>query len=513
MNYILETDELSKRFTGVQALRHVNLRVRPGQIHALIGQNGAGKSTLVKILNGVYGAGSYAGAVRLNGDIVRFTSPADARARGISYVPQELQVLNDLSVAENIYVGQTGLERRALVRFGALYDRAARILSRLGVTLNVRAPAGALSAAQKQLVMIARAFASTPSVLMLDEPTASLSVHETDHLFAILRRLRTEGVTMILITHRIPEVMTLCDWATVLRDGEIVAEIARADFREETIVSAMVGRRIDSLYPDHTSTTNPEEALRVEGLRVTRRGGGADIIGDVSLSIRRGEVVGLAGLVGSGRTEVLSAIYGRIPHSGRVVVTGKECLARSPAAARDAGIAMLTEDRKNTGILFNMSLGRNITLGNLDLFSRYGVVDRAAEDRCAEESVRKLSIKTPSIRVDMAHLSGGNQQKVILARVLVKTPRILLLDEPTKGVDIGTKQEIYRLILTLAEQGMALLIVSSELPELIGLCDRCLVLANGTIVDEFDRAHGSEERVLQATARALAHDKNRPRVG
>jgi ribose transport system ATP-binding protein/D-xylose transport system ATP-binding protein len=236
---ILETQGLGKRFAGVQALRDVDFHVRPGQIHALVGQNGAGKSTLVKVLNGVYPAGTYEGVVLLNGAAIRFSSPADARARGIAYVPQELQVLENLSIAENIYVGQTALERKALVRFAELNERAARILNRLGVTLDVRAPLATLSAAQKQLVMIARALATTPSVLMLDEPTAALSVHETDRLFLVLERLRSEGVTMILITHRIPEVLALADWATVLRDGQVVAEIPRAEFHEDAIVAAM----------------------------------------------------------------------------------------------------------------------------------------------------------------------------------------------------------------------------------------------------------------------------------
>ncbi|HEY8283987.1 MAG TPA: sugar ABC transporter ATP-binding protein [Chloroflexota bacterium] len=502
--FILETEGLGKQFAGVRALGQVAFKVRPGQIHALVGQNGAGKSTLVKILNGVHAAGSYEGVVRLNGTVVRFASPADARARGIGYVPQELQVLENLSIAENIYVGQTGLERKAFVRFSELNERAAGLLNRLGVGLDGRAPLASLSAAQKQLVMIARALATSPSVLMLDEPTASLSVHEVDRLFLILERLRSEGVTMILITHRIPEVLALADWATVLRDGQVVAEIPRAEFHEDAIVAAMVGRRLDLVFPPHDPLASPEELLRVEHLRIRRSGGGADLISDVSLSVRRGEIVGLAGLVGAGRTEVLSALYGRIAHEGRLVIEGREVTIRRPADAIKVGIAMLTEDRKNAGLLFNLPLGQNITLGNLRLFARYGILDREREDQTARASMKALDVKAPSIRADVAHLSGGNQQKALLARVLVKTPKILLLDEPTKGVDVGTKREIYRLILALADRGLGLIVVSSELPELLGLCDRCLVLSNGRIVDEFAKAEGSEERILQATARTPA---------
>ena len=364
---------------GVQALRDVDFRVQPGQIHALVGQNGAGKSTLVKILNGVHPAGSYEGTVRLHGAAVRFSSPADARARGIAYVPQELQVLENLSIAENIYVGQTGLWRaKSWSSFADLNARAGRILNRLGINLDPGAPVASLSAAQKQLVMIARALATDPSVLMLDEPTASLSVHETDRLFLILERLRADGVTMILITHRIPEVLAIAEWATVLRDGRIVAEIPRAEFHEDVIVAAMVGRRMGMLFPQRDTAPGTEELLRVEHLRISRPGGGADIISDVGFSVRRGEVVGLAGLVGSGRTEVLSAIYGSIAHQGRLFVAGKEVVVRRPADALSAGIAMLTEDRKNAGLLFNLPLGQNITLGSLQLFARYGIIDRAA---------------------------------------------------------------------------------------------------------------------------------------
>lgn len=504
MTYILETEHLSKHFAGVQALRDVDFRVPPGEIHGLLGQNGAGKSTLVKILNGVYPAGSYDGVVRLNGSEVRFTSPAGARACGIGYVPQELQVLEDLSVAENIYVGQTGIRGKGFVRFADLYHGANEILNRLGVALDPRAMVLSLSAAQKQLVMIARALVTHPSVLMLDEPTASLSVRETDQLFQVLHRLRADGVTMIFITHRIPEVMEMCDRATVLRDGQKVTEIERANFQEDAIVAAMVGREMGMLYPTRESEIEHDVALRVDHLRIPRPGGLPDIISDVSLSVRRGEVVGLAGLVGSGRTEVLSAIYGRISHEGRVFVEGHEVRLHRPADAREAGIAMLAEDRKNEGLLFNLPLGQNITIGNLRLLSRYGIVDRGRENETARSLMRTLQVKAPSAGSDVAHLSGGNQQKVLLARVLVKTPTVLLLDEPTKGVDVGTKQEIYRLILGLAGRGLALLVVSSELPELLGLCDRCLVLATGLIVDEFAKGDGSEERILQASTRALA---------
>ena len=503
MDDVLAIQQISKRFAGVAALRGVDFVLRRGETHALLGHNGAGKSTLVKILNGVHPYGSYEGTFAIGGTEARFRSPADARARGIGYVPQEIQVLEHLTVAENVFVGQTA-SRGGFVRFRDLFARTRRLLVQLEIELEPRAPVAVLSTAQRQLLMVARALAARPSVLMLDEPTASLAVGETERLFGVLERLRRQGIATIFITHRIPEVMETCDRATVLRDGEVVATIDRRAFDEDAIVDAMVGRKVEFLFPERQVPPIGDEVLRVEGLRVGRPGGGVDMVSDVGFTLRRGEILGLAGLVGSGRTEVMSAIYGRIPHGGTIIVQGREAAIRRPADARRAGIALLTEDRKRDGLLFNLALRDNITIGNLDLVSRHGIMNRRAEADAALEYMRALSIKSRSGADDVAHLSGGNQQKVLLARVLMNAPKILLLDEPTKGVDVETKHEIYRLVVELADQGVALLLVSSEIAELIGLCDRCVVLARGRIVDEFGRGEGSEERVIAATTTARA---------
>jgi ribose transport system ATP-binding protein len=496
---VLETHNISKSFAGVQALTRVNLHVEGGDIHALLGHNGAGKSTLVKVLTGIYPAGAFEGEILLEGRHVAFRSPADARAQGIAYVPQEISVLEHLSVAENVFVGQTGVDGGPLVSFRDLHRRTRDLLAQLDVELDPRLPASALSAAERQLLMVARSLSAQPTVLMLDEPTTSLARTEVEHLFRVLARLRQTGVTMIFITHRIPEVGAICDHATVLRDGEVVAEMHRNEFQEDDIVAAMVGRRIERLYPTRAVAPAGDVVLEVDGLRVDRPGTDLDLIRDVGFQVRRGEIVGIAGLVGSGRTEILGAIYGRVQHEGRVIVDGSPIKLRRPADARRAGIAMLTEDRKHEGLLFNMTLRENVTIGNLALVSHGIVVDRRAEAARAQEFLEILSVRARSATADVAHLSGGNQQKVLLARVLMNAPKILLLDEPTKGVDVGTKQEIYRLIVQLADEGMAIVMVSSEIPELLGLCDRCLVLAGGTIVDEFARGEGSEERVIEAT--------------
>jgi len=503
MAYVLETERLGKRFAGVPALRDVDFRLTAGTMHALVGHNGAGKSTLVKVLTGVHPSGSYDGAIKLDGAEVRFHSPAQARAQGIAYVPQEIQVVEQLSVAENLFVGQTGREGTPLVSFRELHRRASALLARLEVPLDARTPVAALSATQRQLVMIARALATDPRVLILDEPTASLAGNETERLFGVLDRLRAAGTTMVFITHRIPEVMRMCDRATVLRDGRSVAELEREDFSERGIVAAMVGHELEGLYPRRETAPGDDEMLRLEHVTVPHPTRAHDVVRDVSLSARRGEIVGIAGVVGAGRTELLSAVYGRLAHDGDVFVEGRRLKLRTPADARRAGIAMLSEDRKGSGLLFNFPLSRNVTIGNLGGIAKMGVVDRGAELRVAREFIDSLRIKAPSATVDVAHLSGGNQQKILLARVLMNAPRVMLLDEPTKGVDVETRQEIYRLILDLADQGVTLLVVSSEIAELVGLCDRCVVLADGAIVDEFARGEGSEARVIEATTTAV----------
>jgi ribose transport system ATP-binding protein len=504
VTHALETDQIRKSFAGVEALKGVDFAVHGGTIHALLGQNGAGKSTLVKILNGVYPTGSYDGAVRLGGEPASFHSTADARKRGIGYVPQEIQTLEHLTVAENVYVGQISAGRAPLVRFRDLYRRAGALLTQLEIDLDARATVASLSAAQRQLLMVARALASRPSVLMLDEPTTSLAIGEAKRLFEVLAGLRAHGTTTVFITHRIPEVMEICDRATVLRDGRVVAEFERSQFDENDIVAAMVGRRLERLFPAKTANTIQTEVLRVERLRVARTGGGVDVVSNISFSLRRGEILGLAGLLGSGRTEVLSAVYGSVGHEGRIFVENRLVRIQRPANARRAGIAMLTEDRKRDGLLFNLPLRENITIGNLEQVARHALIDRRAEARRAVEFMQALAIKARSPAADVAHLSGGNQQKVLLARVLMNRPKVLLLDEPTKGVDVETKQEIYRLVVELASQGVSLLLVSSEISELLGLCDRCLVLARGRIVDEFVRGEGSEERVIAAATTASA---------
>jgi len=508
--FVIEATQIVKNFAGVQALRGVDFRVRRGEIHALLGQNGAGKSTLVKILNGVHGAGSYEGEIRVDGRPVRFTTPGEARAHGVAYVPQETEVFEQLTVAENVFAGRTNLGHGALISQKALRARTAELFRDFGLDLDPGALVATLTAAERHLVMIVRALTTRPLVLMLDEPTASLSGSEVALLFALLERLKASGTTMIFITHRLPEVVALCDRATVLRDGRVAAEYVRGDFDEERIIAAMSGERLSRLYPHHDAP--PADAptlLRVEGLRVEERYGSHRGVHDVSFELKAGEILGIAGLLGSGRSELLGAIYGRFAHRGRFVVDAREITIGSTRDARSAGIALLTEDRKRSGLLFNLPVGGNITIGNLALFASHGVVSRKSEESAALRAMRELKVRARSSAAAVAHLSGGNQQKLLFARVLMNAPRILLLDEPTKGVDVATRHEIYKLVVDLAEHGVGLVVVSSELEEVVGLCDRVLVYDDGRVVASLARAEATEERVLRLIAAAQAQKTSR----
>lgn len=411
-------------------------------------------------------------------------------------------MLEQLSVAENVFAGHTGLGRGVFINRRQLEQRTREIFDDLGLALDPRAIVASLTSAQRHLVMIARALALRPRVLMLDEPTASLSGTEVDALFGVLRRLRAAGVTMIYITHRLPEVLAVCDRATVLRDGQVAAELTREEFDEERFIFSMSGQRLQKLFPAHEAPIGARPVLEVEHLSVAGKAGAIYGARDVTFSVAAGEIVGLAGLLGSGRSEILHGIYGRVPSEGTVKVDDRVISIHSPRVARDAGIALLTEDRKRDGLLFNLPVGANITIGNLEPLSSNGMVRSDRERTAVRDAMRQLNVKAASSQGSVAHLSGGNQQKLLFARVLMRAPRVLLLDEPTKGVDAATRHEIYRLVVELANKGVALVIVASELDEVIGLCDRCLTIADGRIVDEFRRGEGGEDRVLRAVAAA-----------
>jgi ABC-type sugar transport system ATPase subunit len=502
-DYVLEMRHITKDFPGVRALKAVSIQVRRGEIHGLIGENGAGKSTLMKILDGVYPANTYQGEIVLGGAAVRLRSPHDARMRGIGFVPQEISVIEGLSVGENIFVGHLKEGRGLVVSFRDLHARAERFLRERNIGLDPRQPASSLTASQRELVMIARALSTNPSVLILDEPTSSLTADEIDNLFCILRHLQQQGVTCLFITHRLSEVFEIADRVTVLRDGAVAAHFERGAFRPPEVIAAMVGRKIENLYPVRDFEIGEQEVLRVEDLSVPHpQRARRNVVEGVSFSVRRGEILGIAGLVGSGRSEVVNALYGRLPHRGRIFIEGEEVRITCPADAKARGLALLTEDRKRDGLLFNLAIRENVTINRLDAVSRLQILDRRRENQYAHEYMQALAIRAPSIATMVANLSGGNQQKVVLAKVLLAKPKVLLLDEPTKGVDVGARHEIYRIMLELVRQGIALVVISSELPELLALCDRFIVLAEGKVRDEFTRAEASEHRVMLAATMA-----------
>jgi ABC-type sugar transport system ATPase subunit len=498
----IEARAVSKSFGGVRALRDVSVRVRRGETHALLGQNGAGKSTLVKILNGVHPAGTYTGALYLDGTEIHFDSPADARRKGVAYVPQEIEVVPQLTVAENIFAGQTSLGKGVLVDRRALQRSAQALLGEIGIAIDPDARLAHLTAAQRHLVMIARALSTRPGVLMLDEPTASLSSTEVDKLLELLVGLKRRGATILYISHRLAEVLSICDRATILKDGAVACELAREEFTADVFIQRMSGQKARALYPQRSAPPKREPVLTVNGLSMPRRFGMNRSLTDVSFSLQPGEILGLAGLLGSGRSEILGALYGSLAHSGTVAVAGSAAGSHSPAAARALGIELVTEDRKHTGLLFNLPAGQNVTIGNLAAVTRGGVIEKGRETHVALERMRALNVKARSPAASVVHLSGGNQQKLLFARALLGKPRILLLDEPTKGVDAATRLEIYRLMSELADAGVALIVASSEIEEVIGLADRCLVVAGGRVVDTFMRGEGGEERVLRASVQA-----------
>ena len=502
--YALEMDSIVKTFGAVQALRGVSLQVRRGEIHGLIGQNGAGKSTLMKILDGYYPVGSFAGSIKVAGAEVRLHSPRDGQAVGIAIVPQETTVVEALSVAENVLLGELAQHSTQLYARNRSRTRAAAFLAENHIPLDADAKVASLSMHKKQLVMIARALYTKPEVLVLDEPTSSLTSDEIDNLFAIVRSLRDDGLTCLFITHKLDEILELCDRVTILRDGLAAGEYARAEFDADRLITDMIGRKLGELYPPRpVPAADAPEVLRIEGLAVENpRIPGSELLHDVSFTVHAGEIVGLGGLVGSGRSELVTALYGQTPIlRGTVTLDGKTIRPTGAKDAMAAGIGLLTEDRKKEGLLFNLNIRENVTLNVLDEVSRGVLFNRGRERQVARDTVKSLSIAAPSTATRVTNLSGGNQQKTVLGKVLLSKPKVLLLDEPTKGVDIASKADIYRLMTDLARSGVGIVFISSEFPELIALSNRLVVLAGGTVRETLDGASTTEERLMRSVMR------------
>ncbi len=491
---MIEFRQISKSFGGIAALRDVSLDVRRGECHALIGENGAGKSTLGKILAGIHRPDR--GALLLDGATCRFRSPADARRAGIGMVHQELAFCPELSVAENLALGHYPRRGRVFLDRPQMHRRAQQMLARVNAALDVRQPIRALSTAQEQLVQIAAAVGSGATVLVFDEPTSSLSEVEVQTLFALIDDLKQRGVTILYVSHRMPEIFRLADRISVLRDGQHVATLERDAASEPQLVRLMIGRALSEYLPQHLSTPPGAQVLRVA--RLSSPAG----FQEVSLAIHAGEIVGLAGLVGAGRSQVAQAIFGLDPRaSGSVHICGKPLRLGSIAAALAAGVGLVPEDRKRQGLVLMLGGRFNTTLAMLRAFaSRLGLLRQRAERRAVKVQFERLAVKTATLDAPVAAMSGGNQQKVVLAKWLSRPLKLLILDEPTRGVDIGAKSAIHALIDDLAKQGLAILLISSELPELLALSTRIVVMRAGRVVGEAPRAAATQESILALMA-------------
>ncbi len=500
-DHILEMHSITKTFPGVKALQDVNLNVKRGEIHAICGENGAGKSTLMKVLSGVYPHGTYDGEIRFEGEKVEFGSINDSEAKGIVIIHQELALVPYLSVAENIFLGNER-ERRGLIDWNQANSEAAALLARVGLNENPTTPIGQLGVGKQQLVEIAKALSKEVKLLILDEPTAALNDSDSEHLLGLLRQLQAQGITSIMISHKLNEIAEIADSTTIIRDGRTIEtlDMVADQVTQERIIKGMVGRDLEHRYPEHVSHVG-EEVFRVEDWHVEHpTQPGRVVVDGASFEVRAGEIVGIAGLMGAGRTELAMSVFGRSYGrniSGRVYLHGKEISTRSVSEAIDHGIAYATEDRKTYGLNLIEDIRRNISAAGLGKLSRAGWVNGNEEVKVAEEYRRSMNIKAPTVMALAGKLSGGNQQKVVLSKWIYTDPEVLILDEPTRGIDVGAKYEIYTIINKLADAGKAVVVISSELPELLGICDRIYTLAFGRITGVLPRADATQERLME----------------
>ncbi|SMD16995.1 sugar ABC transporter ATP-binding protein [Sporomusa malonica] len=489
---LLEMRGIIKEFPGVKALKSVNFSLAAGEIHALLGENGAGKSTLMKILSGVYQKD--AGEIVLNGQTIEITGPRQAQELGIGIIHQELNLVPELTVMENIFLGREPLRALGFVDWKTMREQAAQVLARLCSDISPDTVVSELSIGEQQMVEIAKALSYETKILIMDEPTAALTGRETEHLFGIIRQLAAGGVGIVYISHRMEELFALSSKITVMRDGAYIGTVNTTEATFDQLVKMMVGREMTARFPKEAASLGAE-VLRVEGL--SRQG----VLDNVTFSVHAGEVVGVAGLMGAGRTEMARAVFGADPvDSGTINVAGKPTTIKTPADAIRAGIGLITEDRKHQGLILSLSVGENISLAALDTVSSQTFVSSKAEAGIVNSQIDRLRIRTPGAAALVKNLSGGNQQKVVIAKWLSTSPKVLIMDEPTRGVDVGAKAEIYQIMNMLTAAGVGILMISSELPEVLGMSDRVLVMHQGRILADMPVAVATQEKIMAYAA-------------
>jgi len=499
--YILEMNNISKEFTGVKALSNVNFKVNKGEIHCLIGENGAGKSTLMKVLSGVYPHGTYSGDIIFEGQVQNFAKISDSVKTGIAIIYQELALFPDLTVYENIFAGNE-VKKGARVDWNQTIAKSKEMLKKVNLNVNPEVLIKDLGVGKQQLVEIAKALSKDVKLLILDEPTAALNETDSENLLQLLRELKTQGITSIMISHKLKEVITIADQVTVLRDGRTICTLdaAKNEISESVIIKNMVGREIDDIYPKRSNQQFGDKVLEIRNWTAFDPKLGREVVKEANLNVRKGEIVGIAGLMGSGRTELAQSIFGNpkgYKVSGELSMNGAPKNFKNPRDAINAGIAYVTEDRKGDGLFLIQDIKQNISVGNLNSIAPQGVININEEVKVSNEYKKSLNIKAPSVEQVVGNLSGGNQQKVSLGKWLFVNPTLLILDEPTRGIDVGAKFEIYTIMNKLISEGMSIIMISSELTEVLGMSDRVYVMAEGRIKGELAVNEADQEKIMK----------------
>ncbi len=497
MQPFLEMQDVSKTFPGVRALNKVDLAVRLGEVHALAGENGAGKSTLMKIMTGVYKADA-GGRMLIEGETVEITDAVHARSLGISIIYQELSMVENLTVAENIFLAKEPLRASGFLDKARMNREAGEVLATLHMDVDPTTPVAQLSIGQKQMIEIAKAISYRSKIIIMDEPTASLSHHEAVTLMSLIRKLRQQGIGIVYITHRLDEIFEIADRVTILRDGSTVDSLPIAEVTRDILVRKMVDRELSQLYGKHVCHATREVLLEVKNLTLHHPRPHQAKVRDIDFTLHRGEVLGFFGLIGAGRTEIMEMIFGMRAFSGTVAVEGRPVAIGEPADAIALGIGFVTEDRKEQGLVLGMTVRENFSLTHLEAYSPRFFVSRQKETARCRDFVQSLGIKTPSTEQRVVNLSGGNQQKIVIAKWVARSPKILIVDEPTRGIDIGAKAEVHALLARLASDGMGVIVISSDLPEVLAVSDRVIVIKDGRISRSFARADASQETIMEA---------------